>query len=1107
MYVRCSVDFENKKNPRNFAVGQIIEVNAFAETVKVKFCDPFGYKMMYESMLLEDVYTIESVQRCTMFLDSYVAYNSQKYKVIECEKKEDWYYYHIQNVQTKHIIKVREDTLVVPFTNGQIQPYEQLMNYEFQNPCWYLGRNVVSKAMNILDNSFYGFKELAGCKIFLLPHQLKTIMRCLQNEICRVLLADEVGMGKTIEALSVLKIYLSLNNGKRLLIAVPKALYEQWKTEMFFKFSLCTGIDKSRNQIELKAIEDIELEDIQQKWDFLILDEVHKLLHEESKYEKFHQLSKNSTNALLLSATPVQQKEGEYLKLVRLIFPEKYDNISLEEFKSFVDKQKTITKAAYIVLMNFEDYQEQVENVLEDGENPIEDEECQDLYDEIESRVKKLNKILNDKMFGSMVDKLEFESEDYGITAIQELMAYVCENYQIERNIIRNRRKYISDELPKRTLEKVAYSLDADKNTYEFATYEAIVNWIVNQEIDQDTFKQYYVPLLEAFFSSPWAFIDKVKVIEMFGFAIDETVKEQAELWLRQEQLMIEQIQEVMNDPDLYESRILKVIDYLSEEEYEKKVVVFTNHSATFEIYRTVLESYFESEEVAFFQKYMSSDELELHAYRFQNDAKCKIMLCDESGGEGRNFQCAEEVLHIDMPWDANAIEQRIGRLDRLGRDAECDVKSVVFYVSESLEEELLNFWDKGLGIFEHSLSGLEIIMSDINEQIINAVTEDFRYGLTTAMEKVIELSSKMESEIREEQHYDTAGYVYATINQRMNKIAREYHDNENNLFASTMMSWASLAGLRPYKDEQDCISFSDVNFSVKSAENAMLIPPKWDDYMGKKENQFVTKIRRLYEDASKQRNVTHRSIHGTFDRKHAIENDYLHFFSPGDEIFDCIVDNALHSCRGQVAAFAVKASIEWMGLVFTYSIEPDKQILLENNVLITALGAFRNYLAVNQITMLAPTRSYTEVPHQDVLDEFAWISQLSVSDQKKYLAHLGKRTPGGDFLHFKDRYRLSNMDWFRKKFTEEKWKSYVVESVRSSREEAWKQFKKKSNLKEAENEMRRILSFMKAGENYYGLSTGNYEKTKEQFKVILEALGHPKMKMESASFVWMVKE
>ena len=86
--------------------------------------------------------------------------------------------------------------------------------------------------MHIINNSLYGFNVIAGCKIFLKTHQLRTIMRCLQDRTCRNMIADEVGMGKTIEALAILKVFLKDNHHSKILIVVPDALVEQWRTEI-----------------------------------------------------------------------------------------------------------------------------------------------------------------------------------------------------------------------------------------------------------------------------------------------------------------------------------------------------------------------------------------------------------------------------------------------------------------------------------------------------------------------------------------------------------------------------------------------------------------------------------------------------------------------------------------------------------------------------------------------------------------------------------------------------------------------------------------------------------------------------------------------------------
>ena len=96
-----------------------------------------------------------------------------------------------------------------------------------------------------------------------------------------------------------------------------------------------------------------------------------------------------------------------------------------------------------------------------------------------------------------------------------------------------------------------------------------------------------------------------------------------------------------------------------------------------------MLTKVFGEEHCAFFCEGMSPDELELNTYRFQNEPGYRIMLSDESGGEGRNFQKADELICIDLPWSANTLEQRIGRLDRIGRDKTKDVVSVIVYANE----------------------------------------------------------------------------------------------------------------------------------------------------------------------------------------------------------------------------------------------------------------------------------------------------------------------------------------------------------------------------------------------------------------------------------------
>lgn len=1107
MYVRCPIDHD-MINPRDFLMGQIVKIDNFADTVEVVFNDPFNYRAYYDSFPKSAPLPTSMVQRCQFFVGSIVIYEKEKYKIVACVKKEDSYYdYYIENIYDKTLISVPESRLIAPFTVGKVDPAAQLQNYEFQNPCWLFGRSIVTKTMNVLDNSIMGFKELAGCKIFLMPHQLKSIMRCLQNDVCRYMLADEVGMGKTIEAASILKVYFSRHSDVNALIVVPGSLLEQWKTELFLKFDLFEGENANNNHITFAELEKAAEKECNREWDFTIIDEAHRLLRYRAYYDAFHKLSKNASNLLLLSATPVQQKRSDYLDLLRLILPDKYDNCSKEQFDELVEKQGNITQNAAMVLSNIEDLDEVLGDSVEAEEDPHDNEDSEDFFEDILSGFKKLYKMVGDEILKKMYEKADFDDDDMGLHYFKVAISYLCENYQIEKNIIRNRRDTLED-LPERQLTALPYALDPDKNFYEYGAYQDLVTWITEKELTEVEFDDIFKPLFGAFFSSPWAFEEQVKLVEGGGVAIPESLKENLRRWKMYEQDIAENIVDVLDEPEEHTSRIVKTMYYLDEYASDSKIVLFTNYRATFDIFEEMLTDFYTEDGFSCFRRGMSADELEVNVCKFQNDRNCTIMLCDESGGEGRNFQCADYVVHIDLPWDANAIEQRIGRLDRMGRESSRPIVSVVPYAEETLEEELFKFWDNGLKIFNHSLSGLEIIMNDINTAIVAAIIKDFRFGLTNEIQNVIDRSAKLKEEVREEQHFDTAAYIYRPMNQELISLVKYYNRNENKMFTDAMLQWAMLSGFRDIEENDEIISFNDNSFSTKSAENSLLIPPDWDSYFAQRQNQFISKIHELRQDKA-DKNISHysRSIDGTFSRKKAIENDYIHFFAPGDDIFDCIVDNAMRSCRGQAAAFAMKASINWTGFVYTWSLCPNEKLLIEKGIPLSYLSAFRNYLAVEQVQVPVRIRAEGEISDDKVIREFNNMIQRNFENSKDEIDHLGRRSRSDGFLHIFSQYKAANIDYFRSAYPQERWVDFVKKSRKVSKDKALKALRERSHITEAKAEMDRILTSMIATSEFYNQELENYDKLKEIYEIVLESLAKPTVRLESACFVWMVKK
>lgn len=541
MYVRCPADQESMYEPRIFVCGQIINIDEFKRTVSVKVHDPFGHLLFFEDLpkgVIE--LPLGSVDRCSFFIGSIVVYKGSSYKVLSCQKcKDDYYKYYIQNFDDTSVVKVPEADVIAAFNNGQVDPCVQLKNYEFQNPAWYLGRAVVAKSMDILENSIYGFKELAGSKIYLMPHQVNTIMRCLQESPCRYMLADEVGMGKTIEAISVYKIYTMNQSNKKALIVVPQVLKEQWISELLLKFNIPNGMGKNNNSVTVKTLQELSEKDLFTDWDFVIVDEVHKYLFSQSEYEKLHKISTLAKNILLLSATPVQQKKEEYLDLLRLLLPQKYNSFSVEKFGKLIAKQSKIIQKTALILDDLGDFEEEINSLAESAHDS---EECEELFEEIHEDLEEICDELDDDKLNELLQQIKYENDDLGVYTIKVIISYICSNYQIESNIIRNRRKILesTDEdvqlMASRDLIELTYLTDNEGNPYEQLSYNVFAHWIIKGlesgilDVELDI-----KPLLSRFFSSPWAFYKQAKSSKMDGSILDNIRK-----WLESEQFNVD---------------------------------------------------------------------------------------------------------------------------------------------------------------------------------------------------------------------------------------------------------------------------------------------------------------------------------------------------------------------------------------------------------------------------------------------------------------------------------------------------------------------------------------------------------------------------------------
>ena len=1078
MYVRCAID--NEKYSRDFAIGKIKSVDKFSELVSVEFFDVTGVGMFYSKPENKD-YNINNVSHCKIRIGAFVQYKGERYEIIACKKDatDNLFYYYAQS-ENDTIVHLSEIDIKCSYNDGYVWPMEQLKNYEFQNPMWFTGRSIVSKTMHIINNSLYGFSEIAGCKIFLKTHQLRTIMRCLQEGTCRNMIADEVGMGKTIEALAVLKVYLKDNHNANILIIVPDALVEQWRTELAYKFKILEGIDVNNNNVCLVGMS--EIDSCSLDYTFVIADEVHKYLQEDDMYQELLTLSKKTKNILMLSATPVQRRKDEYKKLLQLIQPFKYLEMSDKKFEELLELQGDVVRRVHESLEDLDTYIEEIEN----SEN-TRNEDTEEAFEDVCDSLKKINKLIDDEMFKEVYQSINYENEDFGIESIQAALAYVCENYQFEKSINRNRRSEDED-YNIRQLVEIPYDMQTNFNNTEYNVYRELALWIESQSLNYEIYMNRYKKVVSAFFSSASAFKSSLAASHL---SIPSELLQLAMEWEKEELANCRNISDYMEDPTDYVSRINNIVDYIDQEANGKKVLVFTNFDETFQLYRNIFENYFGKEHCAFFSKYMDSDERELSAYRFETDSDYWILLSDETGGEGRNFQNADVLVHIDIPWSANDLEQRIGRLDRIGRKADKPVVSVVCHSNETLEDDLFKFWNKGIGIFTKSQSGLEIIMNSMDEKIIKAVCNDFKYGLVSIIEDVEKELEDLKDTIKRERYFDVAEYKYQSLNRIMDDIREMYVANERQLFADSMMRWSALSGFKGKNRGESTIRFDASSFSIKSAYNSLFVPPDIRLMINGKINQLQNRVRSLNGDRMVHSDVNY--VQGTFDRKIALDNDYIHFFAPGDVIFDSIVNNSLNSYKGTCSAFACKTDIDWNGFVFTWGIYPDEVKLLEKGISTHVIDKYRGFMPIEQFQCAVSISDAEDVSETEILKMFNYLLTSEKVDRKK-IQHLGSRSGAN-----------SNIEMFMNLYPTEKWKQMVEYVYGKGMDEVKKKIgeKLKKQLGMLKTELLKNSGAKKATSCFYNGNASNDDDELNQ--LIFRCFSNPRMVLDSVCYVRMI--
>lgn len=542
-YYRCPVVIEegDSEYPRFFVLAQVVEYNELADAVKVKMHDLLGSKNYYSDIFKHEIYRADIVTRCEAMPGGVVEGPWGRGTVISRAKEpyDDnqpyWYWIKLPNGE---FIKACESDIKIEYSQMNYAPEKQLRTYEFQHPTWFINHLKVSRNHHLVSNASYGFRVLAGCRAFLMPHQISTVARCFETMPVRYMLADEVGLGKTVEACSILSILVSENKDLRVLLIVPGALVGQWKNELHYKYGMEAQVASAKANLCILPMEDLENANLvlNAAWDLAIVDETHRLLNNDGWYHQIETTSKKVKHILLLSATPIQDRNEEYRRLLVLLNPEQYESMTSQQFAWMVKKQKSIQQKVNQQLGRLNRYDEYYEIIID--------------------TLKAITETLEDKALYRLMDAVDVASADKGLDQVKQALAYICENYRVERKVIRNRRQSIMERMARRTLCAIPYTpLSLNENYNEIGVIQNTLAYLAeNGENDRDYVTKVAIPLMSSLFSSPWAFEEVLHRLKIGDSILVDSVaawKQQAESEHKLVDFALDE------DPDVIKGRLM----------------------------------------------------------------------------------------------------------------------------------------------------------------------------------------------------------------------------------------------------------------------------------------------------------------------------------------------------------------------------------------------------------------------------------------------------------------------------------------------------------------------------------------------------------------------
>ena len=656
----------------------------------------------------------------------------------------DYYEYLVDHKGTERTLK--EHVLTVQVGSAAPDPLTQLMNLDS------VPAAMARKRVEFLESYFsataksLGIVGYNGARMFPIPHQVGAARYALHFGRPRFILADEVGLGKTIEAGLIVSTIRKYFPEWRTGFFVPESITIQWAFEMFGKFG--KSVFRLSDDDEPEEGDDDpgvilphgHLADWARKEtvEILVIDEAHQLLRDNALYDAAQRLSRRAHVVLLLTATPTSDDGNNLTRLLQLVDPEGFAHLSDQGHALKLYELQPRVEALCELLRNEKTTADVILKAWEKLE--IED----------------------DKMTARLLS-LRGDSQDLALR--HKIIALLTDKYDPRSRVLRYQRKFLA--LDNEMAERVEECLSYKPKKEELEVRALVRRWcdllVKNGKLDRPGGLKAAATLIQASHSSPaavdaWLTVrtgkytptetvtaDPIKlnenIIESLELsAEEETLLEELELatsdWHRKTKGTDMKSRALARHPR-YEVMLESIKELFADGE-PHRILIFTSFECNVKPLYLLLNKVFANEaEILALQAEIPWREREKAAFSFQEAPGSAILISDELGGEGRNFQFADAVYHFDLPLAAWMVEQRIGRLDRVGRDPELDVDSKVIVAEGELDEAIYEFFRDALAVFNESLAPVEDISEDVSRQMLQHLLEDGIEGVRNLTEEL----------------------------------------------------------------------------------------------------------------------------------------------------------------------------------------------------------------------------------------------------------------------------------------------------------------------------------------------------------------------------------